>query len=145
MTADYSQTNQARACLSSLQEQVDNGFLHLNKLCTVAGIFQSSELDAHQKVSYELAFCVAEIQASKAMLDYSDKFSSQDKLCEALSLTFTADVLTTVWQRLFNHSIEAGLLKNDLISLLNSEEFDGFITKNGGVDQFSEIGNKINY
>lgn len=144
MTADYSQTNRARACLSSLQEQVDRGFLHLNKLCTVAGNFQSSELDAHQKVSYELAFCVAEIQASKAMLDYSDKFSSQDKLCEGLSLTFTADVLTTVWQRLFNHSIEAGLLKNDLISLLNSEEFDDFITKNGGVDQFSEIGNKIN-
>lgn len=143
MKNSSSQNLKARACIADLQEQIDSGFLYLNEMCTINGIFNSSELDTHQQVSYELAFCVAEIEASKAMLDYSDNFSKEEPLCEILSLAFTAEVLTAIWQRLYTHASDAGLSKQALISILNSEAFEALMEKNGALINFLTIGSKI--
>ena len=49
--------------LALLQTVVDSALGHLKNKCSVAGVFDASLLDAQQLLSYELAFCVAEISA----------------------------------------------------------------------------------
>lgn len=131
---------QADACLTLLQGQVDIGLTHLNALCTIAGKFSVSQLDAHQQVSYELAFCAAEIEASKALLKYAHKVSDDDNLTVDISLAFCADNLRAVWQRLLSHSSEAGLSNAELLQLMGSEPLAGFLADHGNVEQFAQIG-----
>ena len=57
-------TNQARQCLECLRSEVNAAFSHLKALCSVDRRLAPKLLDEQQKVSYELAFCVAEIEAS---------------------------------------------------------------------------------
>ena len=91
---------QAADCLAVLRTEVDAGLQHLNRLCTIDGHFSAPQLDAHQKVSYDLAFCAAELEAPAVMLAYADKVASQDSLTVQLSLAFCAENLRSVWQRL---------------------------------------------
>ena len=141
MTAIQSQQlRQASVCLEVLQVEVQKGLQHLNRLCTIKGGFSPALLDAHQKVSYELAFCVAELEASGAILNYADKVSTDDSVCEPLSLAFCADSLRTVWQRLFTHSVEAGLCSARLLQLMGSEPLENFLTKHGDVAGFAALG-----
>jgi (2S)-methylsuccinyl-CoA dehydrogenase len=137
------QVRQATACLAALRTEVDAALAHLNRLCTVDGRFSASQLDAHQKVSYELAFCVAELEASEVMLNYADKVSAEDSLCEPLSLGFCADNLRAVWQRLLTHAAEAGLSNSRLLELMGSEPLAGFLAKQGDVAQFAAIGAEL--
>ncbi len=103
-------------------------------------MFTPALLDAHQKVSYELAFCIAELDASAALLNYADKVSTDDIVCEQLSLAFCADSLRTVWQRLFTHSTEAGLSNSRLLQLMGSEPLAGFLAEHGDVAGFAALG-----
>ncbi|MFT5483091.1 MAG: (2S)-methylsuccinyl-CoA dehydrogenase, partial [Halieaceae bacterium] len=133
---------QASACLVALRTEVDTALEYLNRSCCVDGLFSAALLDAHQQVSYQLAFCVAELEASVIMLDYAENVSSNDSLCEPLSLAFCADNLRTVWQRLFSHSAEAGLSSPRLLDLIGSEPLTGFLAEQG-VAQLAEIGTDL--
>jgi (2S)-methylsuccinyl-CoA dehydrogenase len=141
--AQTRQFRQALACLATLRTAVDAGLAHLNRLCTIDGGFSAPLLDAHQKVSYELAFCVAELEASEVMLNYADKVSADDTVCEPLSLAFCADNLRAVWQRLFAHSAEAGLSSPHLLELIGSEPLLGFLAEHGDVAQFAALGAEL--
>jgi len=141
MTAIQSkQLRQASACLDLLQAEIHKGFQHLHRLCTLKGQFLPALLDDHQKVSYELAFCVAELEASASLLCYADKVSTEDIVCEQLSLAFCADNLRAIWQRLFTHSKEAGLCNAQLLQLMVTEPLAGFLTQHGDVAEFSALG-----
>jgi (2S)-methylsuccinyl-CoA dehydrogenase len=134
---------QAFDCVTALRTEVDAALAHLNGLCSVDGRFSAPRLDAHQQVSYELAFCVAELEASQVMLDYADKVSAEDTLCQQLSLAFCADTVRAVWQRLFTHSAEAGLSNARLLALMGSEPLAGFLAAQGDVAQFAAIGAEL--
>lgn len=133
----------AAACLSILRGEVDAGLQHLHRSCMVDGKLSASLLDAHQKVNYELAFCVAEIEAAKAMLNYADKVSAEDALCETLSLTFCAENLRTVWQRLLSHASEAGLSIPHLLDLMGSEPIASYLATHGDVERLAAIGEEL--
>jgi (2S)-methylsuccinyl-CoA dehydrogenase len=134
------QLRQGSACVELLQGEVHKGLQYLNRLCMLNGQFSPALLEAHQKVSYELAFCVAELQSSVVMLNYADSVSADDVACEPLSLAFCADSLRTVWQRLFTHSAEAGLSNAVLLQLAGSEPLTGFLAKHGDVACFAALG-----
>ena len=125
------QLRQAADCLTALQTEVKAGLAHLNRQCTVDGKFSASQLDAHQKVSYELAFCAAELEAPAVMLEYAGRVASEDSLTEQISLAFCAENLRTVWQRLFTHSAEAGLSTTGLLKLMGSKPLAGFLAEHG--------------
>ena len=99
-------TNQARQCLECLRSEVNAAFSHLKALCSEEGRLSPKLLDEQQKVSYELAFCVAEIEASMAMLNYATETQAEADLCQSIAFTFCAESIRTVWQRLFNHAHE---------------------------------------
>ncbi len=138
-----SQFTLAAECLAVLRTEVDMGLLHLNGLCTVGGRFAASQLDAHQKVSYELAFCAAELEAPAIMLKYADKVGAEDKLTVQMALAFCAENLRAVWQRLLAHSAEAGLSNRRLLDLMGSEPLAGFLAEHGDVSQFAAIGAEL--
>ena len=98
-------TNQAHLFLEGLRTQVDAGFSHLKMLCSRDGRLSSDLLDQQQTVSYELAFCVAELEASAAMLNYAGEATEEASLCQSIALAFCAENIRTVWQRLLNLSL----------------------------------------
>ena len=111
-------THQAQQCLEQLRAQVDTGFSHLKALCSENGQLVPGLLDQQQKVSYELAFCVAELEASKAMLSYANNATTEAALCHSIALAFSAENIRTVWQRLLNHAHELGLQSDHLLTLM---------------------------
>ena len=135
------QLGQAADCLAILQAEVSTGLLHVNRLCTIDGQFVAAQLDAHQKISYELAFCAAELEAASVMLKYADKVSAEDSLCVPLSLAFCAEYLRAVWQRLLAHAMEAGLSTPALLGLMGSEPLMCFLT--GNTAQYAAIGAEL--
>jgi (2S)-methylsuccinyl-CoA dehydrogenase len=137
------QLKEASACLAILQAEVDAGFAHLNRLCTRDGKFSASQLDAHQKVSYELAFCAAELEASTVMLAYADKVAIEDSVAAPLSLAFCAENLRAVWQRLLAHAAETGLSSPRLLDMMGSEPLAGFLAQYGDVAQYATIGAEL--
>lgn len=137
------QLTQAAACLAVLQTQVETGLRHINLLCTIDGQNSPLQFDAHQKVSYELAFCVAELEAAEATLKYADEVSADDMLCEQLSLAFCAENLRSVWQRLLTHAAEAGLSSRRLLDLMGSEPLAGFLAEHGEVARYAAIGAEV--
>ena len=134
---------QAAACIATVLAEVHAGLQHLNRLCTIAGRFSPSALDAHQKVGYELAFCAAELEAARVMLGYAKAVDAEDSLCAPLSLAFCADQLRAVWQRLLSHAADAGLSSSRLLDLMRNEPLAGFLSSQGGVAQFAAIGAEL--
>jgi (2S)-methylsuccinyl-CoA dehydrogenase len=137
------QFRRATDALAALQSEVDGALAHLHRLCTIDGKFAPAQLDAHQKVSYELAFCAAELEASAVLLHYADKVTAQDSLTVPLSLAFCAENLRTVWQRLLAHAAEAGLSTTRLLDLMGSEALAGFLAEYGNVAQYAAIGAEL--
>lgn len=142
-SAHSEQFKSALVCLVVLQIEVNAALQYLNSACSIEGQFSPAQLDDHQKVSYELAFSVADLEAASAMLKYAIKVSSDDRLCEQLSLAFCADSLRTVWQRLLTHATEAGLSRSQLLDLMDSEPLAGFLAEHGDVAQFAAIGTEL--
>lgn len=137
---DPDQLGQAETCIGLIRTEVDAAFVHLNRTCTQEGRLSPSLLDRNQKLSYELAFCVAELEASKVMLSYAQATGAQDDLCGPVALAFCAENLRTVWQRLLNHALEAGLNTSHLLDLMNAEPLDKFLVAHGGVANYEAIG-----
>ena len=141
--SDTQPFKQARACLTLLRAEVDAGLQHLNRVCSTDGQLSPVLLDAQQKVSYELAFCIAELEASNVMLNYAEGVSAEDKLCEPMALSFCAENIRAVWQRLLTHSTETDLSSRHLLDLMGSEPLSGFLANFGDVAKLAEIGAEL--
>ena len=138
MSTDH--TQQARLSLDLLHAQVDGGFSHLKALCSENGRLDPALLDQQQQVSYELAFCVADLEACKAMLLYADKANAETDLCHSVALAFCAETARGVWQRLLNHAQELGLPSEQLLTLMGSDPLADFLAQHGNSRVMAEIG-----
>ena len=138
MSTDH--TLQARLSLDLLHTQVDAGFSHLKALCSENGRLDPALLDQQQQVSYELAFCVADLEACKAMLLYADKANAETDLCHSVALAFCAETARGVWQRLLNHARELGLPSEQLLTLMGSDPLADFLAQHGNSRAMADIG-----
>ena len=138
MSTDH--TQQARLSLDLLRTQVDAGFSHLKALCSENGRLNPALLDQQQQVSYELAFCVADLAACKAMLLYADKANAETDLCHSVALAFCAETARGVWQRLLNHAQELGLPSEQLLTLMGSDPLADFLAQHGNSRGMADIG-----
>ena len=138
MSTDH--TQQARLSLDLLRTQVDAGFSHLKALCSENGRLNPALLDQQQQVSYELAFCVADLEACKAMLLYADKANAETDLCRSVALAFCAETARGVWQRLLIHAQELGLPSEQLLTLMGSDPLADFLAQHGNSRGMADIG-----
>ena len=164
--ATLSDFDDAKLCLASLRATVDQALAHLKKQCTVEGTLAAKKLDECQQASYEIAFCVADLEASGAMLSYAlaietggvteaqkedqkegqkddQKDDQVDELCRPLALSFCAENIKSVWHRLFSHAGELGLPTEQLIALIETEKVARFIADHGNVSQLQAIGKTV--
>jgi (2S)-methylsuccinyl-CoA dehydrogenase len=132
--------NQAHLCLERLRAEADAGFSHLKVLCSQDGRLTPALLDEQQTVSYELAFCVAELEASAAMLEYASNINTEADLCQSIALAFCADNVRSIWQRLNTHAQELGLNNAQLLSTMGSDPLADFLAQHGSSSQLAEIG-----
>ncbi len=142
-TSNLHELNIGAACLATLQTELDHALSYLNQLCTIDGQFLTTELDAHQKVSYELAFCAAELSAARALLKYAAQVGDEDTVCIPLALAFCAENLQTVWQRLLAYAAEAGLGRQHLLELMADKTITEFLTRHGCVTNYAHIGAEL--
>ncbi len=138
MSTDH--TQQARLSIDLLRTQVDAGFSHLKALCSENGRLNPALLDQRQQVSYELAFCVADLEACKAMLLYANKANAETDLCRSVALAFCAETARGVWQRLLNHAQELGLPSEQLLTLMGSDPLADFLAQHGNSRGMADIG-----
>ena len=134
---------QARQCLDTLRANVDAAFAYLHGVCLQDGTLAPQLLDQNQKVSYELAFCVAELEASAALLDYAVSIDTETDLCARVALVFCAETIRSTWQRLLSHAQELGLQSTELLTLMGTDLFVSFLNSHGDVKQLAEIGAEV--
>lgn len=134
---------QAQQCLDTLRANVDAAFAHLHRFCLQDGKLAPQLLDQNQKVSYELAFCVADLEAAAALLDYAANIDAEADLCQRIALVFCAENIRSTWQRLLTHAQELGLQSSELLTLMGTELFSGFLATHGDVEQLAQIGAEL--
>ena len=101
--------------LDSLRELVDEVCAVIKSQCLRHGKFDAELLDDWQLVSYELAFCVADISAARAFNRYALQLG-QSEITNQISLSFSAEIIQAVLQRLISRSVDVGMDRNRLLS-----------------------------
>ena len=131
----------AEVCLARFRDHISAGLAYLKEHCTADGVISAARLDDHQQVSYELAFCVAELEAAAVVLQYAQAKATQgDVLCTELALTFCAEQLNNLFHRLLGHGSDAGISRGDMLQLMAEPAIDSFLTDHGSAERYAQIG-----
>lgn len=99
----------ARESIAPVAELIDIALAYIKRACTVAGSLSPAHLDDHQLVSYEISFCVAELTASRTLLDYAEALLDRDSLAVWVACQFTAESLRAIAARLVARPGDYGL------------------------------------
>ena len=100
--------------LDSLRELVDEVCAVIKSQCLRHGKFDAELLDDWQLLSYELAFCVADISAARAFNRYALQLG-QSEITHQISLSFSAEIIQAVLQRLISRSVDIGMDRNHVL------------------------------
>jgi (2S)-methylsuccinyl-CoA dehydrogenase len=106
----------ATASLEFLQQLIDSALSRIKADCTKAASLDNDLLDNWQLSSYDLAFCVAELEAARAFSDYATK-TDYHSLTTRLSLFFIAEIFQSCQQRLSNRAAELCINRQELLQL----------------------------
>ena len=102
--------------LAELKQQVLVACSYIKEKCSSDGDFDGKLLDNWQLPSYELAFCMAELSAAMAFSDYAQKLTTQ-KFTQQLALSFCAETLQSVLNRLVARATDVGLDRAKLLEM----------------------------
>ena len=90
MTSFSGHLEEANTELAELKQQVMTACSYIKGKCSRDGNYDGNLLDDWQLSSYELAFCMAELSAAAAFIDYAQKSTTQ-KFTQQLALSFCAE------------------------------------------------------
>lgn len=113
-----SDLEQFRPCLDLAAALVAGCLGQLYVLCGKEGRLQPTLLDAHQQLCYDLAFCSAELQAARVMLDYAQAEASTSVLAADVAIASVADSVFGIQQRLLAHAGAPGLSRAELMKFI---------------------------
>ena len=116
MTLHSEHLEEANTELAELKQQVLIACSHIKEKCSSDGNFDGKLLDNWQLPSYELAFCMAELSAATAFSDYAQKLTTQ-KFTQQLALSFCAETLQSVLNRLVARATDVGLDRAKLLEM----------------------------
>jgi (2S)-methylsuccinyl-CoA dehydrogenase len=133
----------ATSCLKQVQSLVDLALKHIKNLCSDAGQFKPELLDKKQLVSYELAFCVAELKAANVLVDYAHQASLSDSLSAHVSLVYSAEALQSVLQKLTSHSNDLGLSRRQVLELNTAPDVSYLLDQYLRADLIAAIGAEL--
>ncbi len=93
---------------------VDRALSHLKGVCSDEQGLSAPLLDEHQLICYDISFCVADLSATEALLDYTRKIVSQDELAAWVAGQFCCEALQAVAGRLLARPDNYGLTRADI-------------------------------
>jgi len=111
----------AESVIDLLSEKTNQAAAWVKSRCTDNGKFDSGLLDNYQAVSYELAFCTAEISAAKAILAYANNDASGAN-AGGIALVFAAETAKSVFDRLRSKCNEIGIHRSHLNKLMDRSD-----------------------
>ena len=135
--------DQAENAVRAVDPYVGQGLKNLKAYCTVDGRIDGDLLDRHQLSCYELAFCVAELEASKEVCEYARTAAKADSFAADNALAFTAEAVQSVLQRLLARAKDLGLNVAELSGLYASQEIHAFLASFGGAEFLASVGETV--
>jgi (2S)-methylsuccinyl-CoA dehydrogenase len=104
-------------------------FKAIKEECSKENFFNYTLLDQFQHISYELAFCIAELSAAKAHIKYCQTLNANNESIEAQqALYFGAEVIQQSKARLFVYQNDLGLNK-EYDNCFNNDNLNSFCQK----------------
>jgi len=117
----------ARTSLAEIDPLIDLGLGRLADLCCVNGQVVPDLLDEHQLACYEISLCVAEITASRSLIDYAESLAQPDILAIWVACQFTAESVMSVGARLGNRPEDYGLNSHQVADALVQIQATGLV------------------
>ena len=123
--------SQAESLIEAGRGTVDKALSFVKKECSENGKVSAAKLDEYQLVSYELAYCAAELGSAETMVSYAARVRTekggQDALLEErLALVVVAEALKNCLTRLSTRRSDYGLSKDDLAQSFDSDAAESF-------------------
>ncbi|GJM12848.1 MAG: acyl-CoA dehydrogenase [Pseudohongiella sp.] len=110
--------------------------------CSSGGAIDTALLDEWQLPSFELAFCSAELSATEAFNRYAQAQIEQ-QFTQELALSFCAQTLQTVLNRLLRLATDVGLERPKLLEVYNSAKFTNLLDTYSATDFLAQLGSEI--
>jgi len=116
--------SELRSCHGLVANLQNKALSTVKKACTnTDGKLSSELLDQQQLVSYELAFCAAELAAVSAVIDYLDETSVlKNDLAVATMQMFCAEALQSCVGRLQKYALDLGITAEQSRAVTDSAE-----------------------
>lgn len=147
MSQSATQTvSQARSYIAQAKTLLNSSLSHLKQECmNEVGRLSGAKLDQHQLVSYELAYCAAELSAAEFACDYADRCRSQRgaedlQLEDRLCLQFCSEALNNTRARFLARPEEFGLPLEAILSVYNDTELANFARQYQSTESMAELG-----
>lgn len=142
MTSHSEHIVAANAELTELRQQVTAAFSYIKRECSSDGALDAGQVDSWQLPSYELAFCMAELTAAAAFNNYAQKQTAQ-LLTQQLALSFCAETLQSVLNRLVARASEVGLDRVRLLEIYTSAAYRELLDSYASTDFLASLGAEI--
>ena len=101
---------------------VDQALAHIKNISSTEKGLSAALLDEQQLVSYEISFCVADLSAIEALLNYTQQVLERDELSGWVACQFGSEALKAVASRLLARPADYGLTLSSICECF--EAFD---------------------
>jgi (2S)-methylsuccinyl-CoA dehydrogenase len=140
--------NEAEAHIAKGRATVNKALSAVKARCSDNGKVSAVKLDEQQLVTYELAYCVAELSSAQHMVDYvralqEQKTLNSDAIEYNMALIITAEALRNCQSRLANRLDDFGLVKADLSESFDSDETAAFCQMQLGSKRLEALGQQL--
>ena len=142
MTSFSGHLEEANTELAELKQQVMTACSYIKGKCSRGGNYDGNLLDDWQLSSYELAFCMAELSAAAAFIDYAQKSTTQ-KFTQQLALSFCAETFQAVLNRLVARATDIGLDRAKLLDIHVSATYRMLLDTYASSEFLSNLGSEI--
>jgi (2S)-methylsuccinyl-CoA dehydrogenase len=116
MSSSLTQLQEVDTLLAATRQLVVTACSSIKRACSANGELNLEQIDDWQLPSYELAFCMADLSAADAFSRYAQKLP-ENSFTQQLALSFCAETLQTVLNRLIARASEVGLDRKELIDI----------------------------
>ncbi len=133
---------EANSELACLKNHVASACSTVKSKCIVDGELNARLFDGWQLLSYELAFCMAEISAAAAFNGYALKLP-QEEFARKLALSFCAETLQTVLYRLTTRAADIAVDRTQLLQFYARENCKRLVDDYASAEFLSSLGEEI--
>ncbi|MCG8610199.1 MAG: acyl-CoA dehydrogenase family protein [Pseudomonadales bacterium] len=137
---------QATQAMDAVQSILNRAFSYLKKQCTAPdGRISATRLDDYQLVSYDLAFCAAEVRAARSMLQVAEGRLNDEHFPfeERTAVLFCAEIIENIRARIQPRCREYGLTRELLAETLETQSVLEFCESELSTLRYVELGGMV--